>query len=445
MRATDSGKPRPSRPSFRTVGEVLLVSLRLGCTSFGGPIAHLGYFREAYVARRKWVSEEAFADLVALCQFLPGPASSQVNMSIGMARAGIAGLVAAWIGFTLPSAAALTAFAYLVGVSNVLGSGWLHGIMVAAVAVVAQAVWSMAARFASDPRRASIAVAAAIASLLLPMALTQLVLIVVGGCVGRLLLSGADTARSDDLPLRVNRGVSVACLVLFVALLAGLPILRSLFPVPGLALVESFYRVGSLVFGGGHVVLPLLHREVVLTGWIPDAQFLAGYGAAQAVPGPLFTFAAYLGALMRTSPNGILGALMALVAIFLPSFLLLLGVLPFWALLRIRPGIQSALAGVECDGRGAPCRRPVQPRMDGRHCERPGFLYRPGRVRAPGILEGQAMDGRGPGSGGRSRDPSFLTLTSSPSGLRGPSCHPRSTERSLPSCRRRPLPTRNGC
>ena len=218
--------------------------------------------------------------------------------------------------------------------------------MVAAVAVVAQAVWSMAARFASDPRRASIAVAAAIASLLLPMALTQLVLIVVGGCVGRLLLSGADTARSDDLPLRVNRGVSIACLVLFVALLAGLPILRSLFPVPGLALVESFYRVGSLVFGGGHVVLPLLHREVVLTGRIPDAQFLAGYGAAQAVPGPLFTFAAYLGALMRTPPNGILGALMALVAIFLPSFLLLLGVLPFWALLRIRPGIQSALAGI---------------------------------------------------------------------------------------------------
>jgi chromate transporter len=341
-----SGQPRTSRTSFRSAGEVLLVSLRLGCTSFGGPIVHLGYFRDAYVVRRKWVSEEAFADLVALCQFLPGPASSQVNMSIGMARAGIAGLVAAWIGFTLPSAAALTAFAYLVGVSDVLGSGWLHGIMVAAVAVVAQAVWSMASRFAADPRRASIAVAAAIASLLLPMALTQLVLIVVGGFVGRLLLVAPDTVRSDDLPLRVNRGVSIACLALFVVLLVGLPVLRSLVLVPGLALVESFYRVGSLVFGGGHVVLPLLHREVVLTGWITDAQFLAGYGAAQAVPGPLFTFAAYLGALMRTPPNGIIGGLMALAAIFLPSFLLLLGVLPFWASLRTRPGIQSALAGI---------------------------------------------------------------------------------------------------
>jgi chromate transporter len=346
MKASDSRKPHPSRAGVRSAGEVLLVSLRLGCTSFGGPVAHLGYFRDEYVVRRKWVSEEAFTDLVALCQFLPGPASSQVNMSIGMARAGIAGLAAAWVGFTLPSAAALTAFAFLVGFSGVLGSGWLHGIMVAAVAVVAQAVWSMAARFAADSRRATMAIAAAMASLLLPTALTQVLLIGAGGFVGRLLLAAPAAARQHDLPVRVPRTVSIACLVLFAVLLAGLPILRSLFPFQWLALGESFYRVGSLVFGGGHVVLPLLHREVVLPGWIGEAQFLAGYGAAQAVPGPLFTFAAYLGALMRAAPNGIPGALIALLAIFLPSFLLLLGVLPFWAALRTRPGTQSALAGI---------------------------------------------------------------------------------------------------
>jgi chromate transporter len=332
--------------SWRSVGEVFCASLRLGLTSFGGPIAHLGYFHDAYVLRRRWIGEEAYADLLALCQFLPGPASSQLNMCVGMVRAGIAGGVAAWLGFTLPSAAALTAFAFLVGVPDVLGSGWLHGIMVAAVAVVAQAVWYMAARFARDPRSASMAVAAAMASLLLPTAYTQAALIACGALLGRLLLPRPGVPLGEDLPVRVRRGVSIGSLALFLTLLAGLPLLRFLVPSPWLALTESFYRTGSLVFGGGHVVLPLLHNEVVLPGWVGEAQFLSGYGAAQAVPGPLFTFSAYLGALMPSPPNGVIGALVALISIFLPSFLLLVGILPFWAALRRHPGVQASLGGI---------------------------------------------------------------------------------------------------
>jgi chromate transporter len=325
---------------------VLGASLKLGLTSFGGPIAHLGYFRGEYVTRRRWLSEDAFADLVALCQFLPGPASSQVNMSIGMTRAGIPGAAAAWLGFTLPSAAALTAFAWLLGVGGVSGSGWLHGIMLAAVGVVAQAVWGMAARLSADAKRAIITTAAAILTLLLPFALTQVILILAGGVAGRLFLRGAVTASPRELPLAVPRAVSVASLVLFAALLVGLPVLRSVLRLDWLALFESFYRVGSLVFGGGHVVLPLLHREVVLPGWVTESQFMAGYAAAQAVPGPLFTFSAYLGAVEAVGPNGIPGALVALAAIFLPSFLLLVGVMPFWNTVRARPGFQSALAGI---------------------------------------------------------------------------------------------------
>jgi chromate transporter len=325
---------------------VFAVSLRLGLTSFGGPIAHLGYFHDAYVVRRAWLSEEGFADLVALCQILPGPASSQVNMSIGLARAGALGAAAAWAGFTLPSAVALVAFAFLVGATNVLSSGWLHGIMITAVAVVAQALWGMAARLAPDQKRASMAVIAAILSILLRTALTQVLLIAAGGLIGWRLLPARDALRGDDFPFHVQRGASIFCLSLFLALLAGLPVLRAFFPAQWLALVESFYRVGSLVFGGGHVVLPLLHREVVFPAWISEAQFMAGYGAAQAVPGPLFTFAAYLGALMRPAPNGAFGALIALAAIFLPSFLLLVGVLPFWAGLRVKPAFQSVLAGI---------------------------------------------------------------------------------------------------
>jgi chromate transporter len=332
--------------SVRSAAEVFLVSLRLGLTSFGGPIAHLGYFHDAYVVRRRWLGEEAFADLLALCQFLPGPASSQLNMSIGMVRAGIPGAVAAWLGFTLPSAIALAAFAFLVGTPGVADSGWLHGIMVAAVAVVAQAVLAMARRFTREARTASLAAGAAVASLLLPFAFSQVLVIAAGAGLGRLLLPPPEHARGSDLPVRVKGWVSIASLCLFALLLAGLPILRAVDPSPWVAVAESFYRSGSLVFGGGHVVLPLLHREVVSPGWVGEAQFLSGYGAAQAVPGPLFTFAAYLGALMPVPPNGLFGALLALVAIFFPSFLLLVGILPFWAALRAKPGVQSALGGV---------------------------------------------------------------------------------------------------
>ncbi len=335
-----------SRHRLRATIEMLGVSLRLGLTSFGGPVAHLGYFRDEFVVRRKWISEQGFADIVALCQFLPGPASSQVNMSIGMARAGIPGAIAAWVGFTLPSAAALTAFALLFGGSTAIDSGWMHGIMLAAVAVVAQAVWSMAQRLAPDARRASFVIAAAMASLLLPAALTQVFVIVAAGIAGRLLLAPSASAPREELPIHFPRALSIASLVLFFVLLAGLPIVRALVSAQWLALTESFYRVGSLVFGGGHVVLPLLHREVVPAGWLNDAQFMAGYGAAQAVPGPLFTFAAYVGAASGLKPNGIPGALIALVSIFLPSFLLLIGVLPFWSMVRSRQGFQSALAGI---------------------------------------------------------------------------------------------------
>jgi chromate transporter len=342
----DSEQMISSRTRARSVLEVFAVSLRLGLTSFGGPIAHLGYLRDAYVVRRAWLSEEGFADLVALCQVLPGPASSQVNMSVGFARAGAWGAAAAWAGFTLPSAVALVAFAFLVGATDVLSSGWLHGIMVTAVAVVAQALWGMAGRLAPDQKRATVAVVAAVLSLLLPTALTQVLLIAAGALIGWLLLPARNDLPGDDFPFHIPKGASVFCLSLFFLLLAGLPILRGLFPAHWLALVESFYRTGSLVFGGGHVVLPLLHREVVLPSWITEAQFMAGYGAAQAVPGPLFTFAAYLGALMSPAPNGVIGALIALAAIFFPSFLLLVGVLPFWAALRVKPAFQSVLAGI---------------------------------------------------------------------------------------------------
>jgi chromate transporter len=326
--------------------EVFLSSLRLGLTSFGGPIAHIGYLRREYVSRRRWLGEEAFTGIVALCQFLPGPASSQINMSVGLQRAGVAGAFLAWAGFTLPSAAALTAFALLTGNLDVAGSAWLHGITLAAVAVVGQAVWTMAPRLAPDLRRAAFAVTAAALSLLLPFALTQVLLIAAAAVLGRLILRPSIPAETETFSVPLPRWVSVGSLALFVLLLAGLPVLRLFVDRPWLALVDGFYRSGALVFGGGHVVLPLLHQVVVPTGAVTDQQFLSGYGAAQAVPGPLFTFAAYLGAMMRWAPNGLPGAALALGAIFLPSFLLLFGVLPFWAMLRARPGFSSALAGV---------------------------------------------------------------------------------------------------
>jgi chromate transporter len=327
--------------------EVFAAFLKLGLTSFGGPIAHLGYFREEFVARRRWLDERAYADLVALCQFLPGPASSQVGLAIGLSRAGFSGAIAAWTGFTLPSALALVVFAYGVSsLEHLLGTGWLHGLKTAAVAVVALAVLGMARTLAPDRTRATLAVIAAVIALSIPTVSGQVGAIALGALAGLLLLRDAAPADHVSLPLSVPRPVAIAALVAFFAFLVGLPILASSAANQSVALFDAFYRAGSLVFGGGHVVLPLLQAEVVPRGWVGNDAFLAGYGAAQAVPGPLFTFAAYLGAVMGPAPNGWLGAAICLIAIFLPSFLLVVGVLPFWEGLRRRPLAQAALKGV---------------------------------------------------------------------------------------------------
>ena len=327
--------------------EVLGIFLRLGITSFGGPVAHLGYFRSEFVERRKWLDETAYGDIVALCQFLPGPASSQVGIIIGMLRGGLGGGFAAWLGFTMPSAFALIAFAYGVeSLGDLSHVAWLHGLKIVAVAVVAQAVWGMAKTLCPDRERASIAVAATLMTLAVPSAAGQIGAIVIGGVIGWVLLEGAKVAHSTPLSLPVTQNTAVATLILFLALLLGLPVLAESTRDHFLLLISGFYRSGSLVFGGGHVVLPLLQQTVVPTGWIDNDTFLAGYGAAQAVPGPLFTFAAYLGSAMREAPNGLLGSLICLVSIYLPSFLLLLAVLPFWDALRRRPAVRSALKGI---------------------------------------------------------------------------------------------------
>ena len=337
----------PALTAGGTWVEVLVAFLRLGLISFGGPIAHLGYFRDEFVARRRWLEEPAYADLVALCQFLPGPTSSEVGMAIGLSRAGLAGALAAWVGFTLPSAVALVLFAFGVdSLGNTLGTGWLHGLKVAAVAVVAQAVLGMMRTLAPDRERATLAVVAAAIVLLVPTAWGQIGAIALGAIVGAVLLRAPEATGHAALPVGVGRSVGVAALVAFAVLLAGLPILSALVPNHALAMVDVFSRAGSLVFGGGHVVLPLLQAAVVPHGWVTNDAFLAGYGAAQAVPGPLFTFAAYLGAVMKPAPNGWVGAGIALVAIFLPSFLLVMGALPFWEALRRRPLARSALRGV---------------------------------------------------------------------------------------------------
>jgi chromate transporter len=326
--------------------EVLSVSLRLGLTSFGGPVAHLGYFHTEYVQRRKWLDEQSYADLVALCQFLPGPASSQVGIAIGMLRAGLAGGVVAWLGFTLPSALALVAFAYGLGaIGATEGAGWLHGLKVVAVAVVALAVWSMARTLCPDRERASIAIVAAIATLAWPTAAGQVLSIVAAGLLGWWWFPVSAASAGGTVRVPVRRRVAVAAWLVLLALLVLLPVARQS-GGQGLAVFDSFFRVGSLVFGGGHVVLPLLQAEVVGPGWVDNEDFVAGYGAAQAVPGPLFTFAAYLGFVMQREPNGPAGAALALGAIFLPSFLLVVGALPFWNLLRSRRGFQAALRGI---------------------------------------------------------------------------------------------------
>ncbi len=331
----------------RTAGAVFLVFLRLGLTSFGGPVAHLGYFHDEFVVRRKWLGERAYADLVALCQFLPGPASSQVGIGVGLSRAGLPGAAAAWIGFTTPSAIALILFGYgVTGFGGAVGSGTLHGLKVVAVAVVAQAVWTMARNLCPDAKRATLAALASIGVLSVPSPFAQVGAIVVGGLVGWAFLRADVTTDHIDLGVRVNRGVAIAALAVFFGALIGLPLLASVFPSQTMALVDSFYRSGSLVFGGGHVVLPLLQSEVVGRGWVSKDAFLAGYGAAQAVPGPLFTFAAYLGTVMTGAPNGVVGGLICLLAIFASSFLLVIGAMPFWDALRRVTAVRNALLGV---------------------------------------------------------------------------------------------------
>jgi chromate transporter len=329
--------------------EVFRVFLRLGLTSFGGPVAHLGYFRAEFVERRRWLDESAFADIVALCQFLPGPASSQVGISLGILRAGLPGAFAAWLGFTTPSALAMILFGYgVTELGDLSQAAWLHGLKIVAVAVVAQAVWGMARNLCPDRERATIAVGAAILALAVPSAAGQIGAIAGGGLFGWGLLRNAAAAQPEaPLAIHLPRALSVAAAIAFLALLFGLPLLSAAVPSShAIALFDSFYRSGALVFGGGHVVLPLLQAEVVPPGWVNNDAFLAGYGAAQAVPGPLFTFAAYLGTVMGPSPHGWAGGLICLVAIFLPSFLLLIGALPFWDSLRRRPAVQSVLRGV---------------------------------------------------------------------------------------------------
>ena len=324
--------------------EVLGVAFRLGLTSFGGPIAHLGYFRREYVERRHWLDETAYADFVALSQLLPGPASSQVGILIGTRRAGMAGGIAAWLGFTLPSAIVMVLFALVARSADVSSAGWVEGLKIAAVAIVAQAVYLMARALTSDWPRRLVAALAAVVALAWTTPFAQVAIIAAGALIGRLVLAPPIASQTTAEPSPIPRRVGVVCLTAFVALLVGLPLLVAVGGQP-VALFEAFYRSGALVFGGGHVVLPLLHATVVDPGWVSNDQFLAGYGAAQAVPGPLFSFSAYLGALSDPPPNGVVGATIALVAIFLPSFLLIFGALPFWDRVRGSIGFRRAVTG----------------------------------------------------------------------------------------------------
>ena len=341
---TDDAETSPARRG--TLGEVLAAFLRLGVTSFGGPIAHLGYFRAEFVERRRWIDERGYADLVALAQFLPGPASSQVGFALGLLRAGPLGAVVAFLAFTLPSAVLLVLFAAGVRfLDGPVAQGAVAGLKVVAVAIVAQAVWGMARTLTPDARRAGIAVGALALALLVPGLLAQVAAIAAGALAGLVLCRTSVAEAPPVSGFRVPKAVGVASLAVLGLLLTGLPVLAALVRDPVVALADAFVRAGALVFGGGHVVLPLLESEVVDAGWVSAADFLAGYGAAQAVPGPLFTFSAYLGALADPGPGGAAGAAVALVAIFLPGFLVLVGVLPFWDVLRRRPAAQALLRG----------------------------------------------------------------------------------------------------
>lgn len=349
MSASKPPPPSPVEPSAippSRIAEVFLVFLRLGLTSFGGPIAHLGYFRDELVVRRKWLDEVGYADLVALCQFLPGPASSQVGFALGLLRGGPMGAFAAWAMFTLPSALILLLFAFGASLfGGPVGAGLLHGLKLVAVAVVAHAVWGMARSLCPDKTRSAIGVAAVLIVVFTASALGQIAAIIAGGLAGWLWCRQADAPGTIALKFPVSAAFGTGALILFFGLLIGLPLLFLVFPSQSLALFEAFYRSGALVFGGGHVVLPLLEASVVSPGWVPEASFLAGYGAAQAVPGPLFTFATFLGASTAPGIMGVTAAAIATIAIFLPGFLLVIGVLPFWGRWRSYVGMQAVMRG----------------------------------------------------------------------------------------------------
>lgn len=327
--------------------QVFLIFLKLGLTSFGGPVAHLGYFREEFVSKRRWLSDAQYADIVALCQFLPGPASSQVGMAIGLSHAGYKGALSAWLGFTLPSAIFLIIFALGVShYSDIATSGILHGLKIASVAIVAQAIWGMAKNLCPDKARITIMTITTCFVLVVPSAIGQVLAIIMAGFIGwRLFQPNIDEAH-QALSIPISKKSGSVWLVMFFVLLVILPMITWIWPNAIVILMDDFYRAGTLVFGGGHVVLPLLQAEVVETGMVSNDLFLAGYGATQIVPGPLFTFAAFLGASMNEFPNGWLGGMIALVAIFLPSFLLVVGALPFWEVLRHHTQTKAALMGI---------------------------------------------------------------------------------------------------
>lgn len=344
--STQTIRTEAATPRSGTPGEVFTAFLKLGVTSFGGPIAHLGYFRDELVVRRKWIDEAGYADLVALCQFLPGPASSQVGFALGLLRAGPLGALAAWTAFTLPSAILLLLFAMVAAsIEGPVGNGLLHGLKIVAVAVVAQAVWGMAKSLAPDRQRASIALVGIICVVFVAGAFGQILALALGAIAGLFFCRSEAARQASHLAFRVPKSVGYIALATFALLLAFLPVFAAMAGSQGLSLFDALYRAGALVFGGGHVVLPLLQSAVVSTGWVTEDAFIAGYGATQAVPGPLFTFAAYLGAVVGPQPNGIAGAVIALVAIFLPGMLLLVGALPFWEGFRKHLLAQAAMRG----------------------------------------------------------------------------------------------------
>jgi len=337
--------PKVHRVQAGSVAEVFAAFLKLGLTSFGGPIAHLGYYRREFVERRAWVGESQFAQLLALCQFLPGPASSQLGFSIGLLRAGWAGALAAFLAFTLPSALLLFAFAALLpSITGTIGAAAIHGLKIIALAVVAQGVLGMSKQLCPDAPRATVAVLAAAAILVSGQAWVQLAVVAAGGAAGLVFCRNVQPLSESDLHLRYGARLGWTLLVAFAVLLLGLPLAAHGSSL--LAVAEAFYRAGALVFGGGHVVLPLLEETVVKPGWISPDEFLAGYGAAQAMPGPMFTLAAYLGARLPGADGGLAGAAVALCAIFLPGFLLVAGVLPLWREIAGRTSAARAIAGV---------------------------------------------------------------------------------------------------